>query len=182
MPPASINELPAELITPVCHSLPHAHIVSLRHTSRQLTVNTADAFRDVPLESITVTCSKARLERLHCLVTTVPERANQVKHVTIHVLTPWGLKGPADTFDQDSKDNLYLLAYTQLRTALVNGLNALPNLQSITITNSKFQDITEPPFRLVDQRSFERFDPICEVDRKTHGYRLTPCLYAFESH
>jgi hypothetical protein len=128
-----------------------------------------------------VTCSKAGLHRLDHLVTTDPEKANQIKHATLHVVTPEGLKEVANTFDEDSEETPYLLTYAKLRTALVNELNLLSNLESITITNGQLQDITEPPFRLVDQRGFERFDPICEVDRKTQGYRLTPCLYAFES-
>jgi hypothetical protein len=100
----SLNDLPAELITPICGNLHHADIVSLRHTSRALATGSADGFRDASLDSITVTCSKAGLERLEFLMTTnapayvnVPERVNQINHVTINVLTPSRLKELADT-------------------------------------------------------------------------------------
>jgi hypothetical protein len=169
-------DLPTELITSICGSLDHADILSLRHSSRHLTVSSADAYEDAPLDSITVTSSAAGLERLERLLT-LPDKAKKTKHVTLHVLTPWGLKELADTFE-NGKKNPYLLAYAKVRTALLNGLNALPNLDSITITNGKFKDITEPAFPLEDE---PRFDPICEVDRKTQGDRLTPRIYAFKS-
>jgi hypothetical protein len=179
----SLNDLPAELITPICGNLDHANIVSLRHTSRALATGSADGFRDASLDSITVTCTKAGLERLEFLMTinapayvNVPERVNQIKHVTINVLTPSRLKELADTCD-DSKENTYLLAYTKVRTTLINALYKLPNLESITIMNETFNGVTEPPF--VDNDP--RFDTIREHDRKVNGDRLAPRCYGFES-
>jgi hypothetical protein len=127
-------------------------------------------------DSITVTSSSAGLERLERLLT-LPDKAKKIKRVTLHVLTPWRLKNLDDTFE-NGEENPYLLAYAKVRTALLNGLSALPNLESITITNGKFKGITEPPFPLEKE---PRFDPICEVDRKTQGDLLTPRIYAFES-
>jgi hypothetical protein len=174
--PTMLTDLPTELITSICGSFDHADILSLRHSSRLLTVSSADAFENAPLDSITVTSSAAGLERLERLLT-LPDKAKKIKHVTLHVLTPWGLKELAGTFE-NGEENPYLLAYAKVRTALINGLNALPNLESITITNGKFKGITEPPSPLQDE---PRFDPICEVDRKTQGDRLSPRIYAFES-
>jgi hypothetical protein len=171
----SRSSLP-ELITSICGTLDHTDIMSLRHIIRRLAVNSTDGFRYAHLDSITATSSLAGLERLDRLLT-LPEQAKKIKHVTLHVFTPWGLKALANTFP-NGEENPYLLAYDKVRTALHDGLNALPNLESITITNGKFKEITEPPFPLQDE---PRFDPICEVDRKSRGNPLTPRIYGFES-
>ena len=91
---ASITDLPTELTTSVCGSFDRADILSLRHTSRRLAVNSADAFENASFDSITVTCSKAGLERLERLTAAdasshvdVAEKVEQIKHVTIHAMT-----------------------------------------------------------------------------------------------
>jgi hypothetical protein len=96
--------------------------------------------------------------------------------VNIHILTPGRLKELAVACD-DGKENPYLLAYAKVRTALINGLNRSPNLESITVTNENFKDVTKPPF--VDNDP--RFDPIREHDSEVNGSRLAPRCYGFES-
>jgi hypothetical protein len=179
----SLSDLPAELITSICGSLDHADIVLLRHTSRILATGSADGVRDASLDSTTVTFSKAGLERLEFFTTTnasafvnIPERVSQIKHVTIHILAPSRLKELADACD-DGQENPYLLAYGKVRIALINALNRLPNLESITVTNETFKGFTEPPFENNDPG----FDPIREHDSKVNGDRLAPRCYGFES-
>jgi hypothetical protein len=93
----------------------------------------------------------------------VAEKVEHIKHVTIHVMTASQLKKLADACPDGKKNkkNPYLLAYADVRKSLIEGLNKLPSLESITITNEKFKGATEPPFPVQNE---PRFDPIRKVD------------------
>ncbi|KAF1926798.1 uncharacterized protein M421DRAFT_6706 [Didymella exigua CBS 183.55] len=148
-----LNNLPQELFDLVCKYCPREAIIALRHTDRQLTETTREQFHN-GFNSLIVTCSKAGLERLEKL-TTDPYCSkhvlSRVKKVTFSTLTPHRLQELAESRSRpqpDGGDN-YLRAYTYVRKTLVDGLNALPNLDTVTVTDLPFCGIVDPPVRLL---------------------------------
>ncbi|KAF1943331.1 hypothetical protein EJ02DRAFT_142145 [Clathrospora elynae] len=91
----------------------------------------------------------------------------------MHVVTPYRLKGLADTFE-DCTENPYLRTYVKISKTLVDGLNAMPGLQSVTITTDLFGGINESA---INMRADRRFGPLVHVQ----GRSFRPLPYSFES-
>lgn len=158
---ANLSDLPREVIANICGSLTRNDTIALRHTDQQLATKTQDHFNDA-FNSIVVTCSKAGLQRLE--KSTADDYASKhllakVKNVTLHILTPYRLKELAESF-QPSRVQfpcVYLRAFSYMRKTLVSGLNALANLENITITQLPFNNTPDPT---VDWQGTTLFDPL----------------------
>lgn len=87
---SKLNNLPQELTDSICESLTREDVIALRHTDRQLAKKTQGQFNNL-FDSLTVTCSKAGLERLEQFVSDPHGKyfIPKVKKVTIYSLTPY---------------------------------------------------------------------------------------------
>jgi hypothetical protein len=106
----NLNNLPQELVDLICESLSREDVIALRHTDRQLVKKTQENFNHA-FESLTLTCSKAGLERLEKFVSDPHCKyfVSKVKKVTIHSLTPYRLKGLAESLTSHAETgNNYL--------------------------------------------------------------------------
>lgn len=149
-----LNTLPQELVDFICDSCTRENIIALRHTDRQLAKKTQEQFNDA-FDSLVVTCSKAGLERLEKFVADPycsKHFLSKVKKITISTLTPYGLKKLAESrsLSQANGGNNYLQAYAYMRKTLVDSLNALPNLNTVTVTDPPFCSNVDPPVQWND--------------------------------
>jgi hypothetical protein len=183
----SLIDLPTELISQICGYLDRKDTISLRHTSRQLAIKSLNGLIQI-FDSLIVTCSKAGLDRLAALVakpTETPAKnlcLKTVKHVTIHVLTAFRLKELTESVDNQTGTKSYFHAYVKVRKVLKDGLNALPNLETITFTNDLYDEhVLDPKLDLAEE---SRSNPLVEgLPRPTSSrmYQKRHALYAFES-
>jgi hypothetical protein len=143
----SITDLPFELIGNVSSNLNLSSVLALRHTNRRLTVNSATALTQC--SEITITCSKAGLERLAKLVTISDSEEAGIKqklvanieHVTIHMVTAQRLvelaesfadnEGDENSFYDEGDENPFSCTYVYMRKTIIAGLNAMPKLHTI---------------------------------------------------
>ena len=80
-----------------------------------------------------------------------------------------------------SRDSDYLQAYVYLRKKLVNSLNALPNLNTITVAQLPFNSIADPP---IDWNGSTRFDSLysaCSVPQLEEASPPSPQVYGLEA-
>ena len=160
----------------VCSNMSRADILSLRHTSRKVAAVSYDGFSET-FDSITVTCSKAGLDRLEALVADAGDQIlSKITHVKIHILSAYSLKVLAKSITGESKK--YIAAYVRLRKVLIDGLNACPNLAIVTVTNEHFGLRQDPKINPHDIRIGKDFDPLFKY---TDRGRYKPHLYGFES-
>ncbi|KAF1364008.1 hypothetical protein EJ07DRAFT_172933 [Lizonia empirigonia] len=179
---AKLQDLPQELVDIICGSLTREGILALRHTNRQLANKTRVAFRN-SYENVTVTCSAAGLLRLQKLVANVDgleDLLPQVPNVTIHTLTQYRLAELAASMNPGEVSE-YIQTYAYMSETLVNSLNALPHLKTITINQLPFNGIPDP---VVDWDDSARFDPIHEAYAPYipgHNVPPLPQVYGLEA-
>ena len=157
----TLNILPQELADIVFEQLSHEDVIALRHTDRRLATKTQGCFNNA-FESLTVTCSKAGLQRLEQFVSDPHCQyfLPKVKKITIHSLTPYRLRELADSLPLQTKvDEQYLQAYVYMRKTLIHSLNALPNLQNVTVTDLPFRGVVDPPVQW-DRDTPTPYDPL----------------------
>ncbi|KAL1653712.1 hypothetical protein SLS61_003861 [Didymella pomorum] len=149
-----LNDVPQELSDIVCESLTRDDFIALRHTDRQLVKKTQERFNHA-FESLTVTCSKAGLGRLEKFVSDPHCKyfVSKVKKLTIHSLTPYRLRELAESHTEAS--DYYLWADTYVRKALINNLNALPNLKTVIVADFPFRGTVDPPAQWIDDTPFD---------------------------
>jgi hypothetical protein len=174
---ASLGDLPVELMNAVCSNMSRADILSLRHTSRKVAAVSYDGFSQT-FDSITVTCSKAGLDRLEALVADAGDHIlSKITHVKIHILNAYRLEELAESLNSAPKK--YRAAYVRLRKVLLAGLKACPNLKILTVTNECFGLVEDPKINPCDIRSHD-FNPLLRpADRDCVGFRYR--IYGFES-
>lgn len=175
---AKLEDLPQELVDIICGSLPRNVVLALRHTNGQLANKTRLAFIDT-YENITVTCSVAGLLRLQKLVANADGLGDllpRVRHVTIHTLTQYRLAELAASMSPGEVSE-YIQAYAYMSETLVNSLNALPHLKTITINQLPFNGIPDP---VVDWDDSAHFDPIHEAYAPyVPGHNVPPLPQAY---
>lgn len=153
---------------------------------RRLAANIAANYLCSNDDTISISCSKTGLQRLEKLTTFGGADddgkgvlVNKIKHVVVHTLTAQRLLEVASSLrPQTFKCNRFVCAYATMRSMLIKGLNALPNLRTMTITNDAFRGSTSSDPEM-DQ--YPDIDPFFKALQGTNYARVSqPRHYGYE--
>jgi len=197
---ANLTDLPRELIDDIASHLTLSEIIALRHTSKQLVVNTTHSYRQA-FSTIKVTCSKKGLARLGNITDfagwssnaeLITKRAvcDSVEHVVIHVLSASRLVELAG----ESKSNFGRRANSRGRSLIRGCLTKMSIVDSpymrayAYMRNTLVQNLNKLPnsktITITNEDSSDMQEPVLEISKLSRFDPLPhtkPHLYAYES-